>query len=180
MAGGEQAGCVGCCGAVEINLCPCEWRGARHPRVQAALGCAGWLGMPCHLQLGFGADGVHSPGRQLPAPPWPGAGQGTEGKLGQLFCSQLCFLSAAEQILLESLELLPCLSPLAPLKTRLQLLPSSACTPRTAGPPALPFCSLPADRAVPAEPEPSEATPVLSFLCNTVWMFLLQRGDWTR
>ena len=96
--------------------------------------------------------GLYSPGRQLPRQlptplgAWGWLRDGGKG-LCHLFCSWLYLLSDAEWILLDSLELLPCLSPLAPLKARLQLLPSTASTSGTAWSPALPCCTLCAGEA---------------------------------
>ena len=134
----------------------------------ASHGQRGWVGTqgsggPSALQGGLGhraASGwalvlvsSRSPGRQLsrllPAPPgaWGCSRDGGKG-LGGRFGSRLCLLSDTEQILVESLELLASLSPLAPLKAGLQLLPSSASTLGTAWAPALPCCTLCAGEAL--------------------------------
>lgn len=96
--------------------------------------------------------GSYKPGRQLPkqlpAPlgAWGWSRDGGKG-LCHLFCSWFYLVSDAEWILLESLELLPCLSPSAPSKARLQLFPSTVSTPRAAWSPALPCCTLRAGEA---------------------------------
>lgn len=125
---------------------PVSGEGAQHPGVRVALGSVGWLRTPCYLQLDFGANRVVQPWQAAPPGAWSWSRDGGKG-LCRLFCSWLYLLSDAEWILLESLELLPCLSPLAPLKARLRLLPSTAGTPGTAWSPALPCCTLCAGEA---------------------------------
>lgn len=77
------------------------------------------------FQLGFGADQALQLWQTVANTP---GSWSRDKSLCCLFCSWFDLPSDAEWILLESLELLLYLSPLAPLRARLQLLSSTAST----------------------------------------------------